>query len=103
MILYNLELLTILTGMAWFDLLGAHRWLLNKLGYQEWVDKNDLPIYWGWVACYFCTMSWFGIVIGLVYTAVTFDLISGATFILQNLVVARILDNLMGFDSMKAK
>jgi len=103
MTLYYLELLTIFTGMIWFDFLGAHRWLLEKLGYQAWMDKHDLPIYWGWVACYFCTMCWLGIISGSVYTLITLDWISGGTFIIQNAIVARILDSLMGYESMKAK
>lgn len=103
MILYYLEVLTILIGVIWFDFLGGHRWALQKLGYPVWSDKYDLPIYWGWLACYFCTMFWIGTIVASAYTIITLDWINGGTFAIQNLIIARVLDNLMGFDSMKSK
>lgn len=104
MTILKLELITILLGLIWFDWLGLHRKILNAFGKQPFDDFKPF-------SCYFCTMQWIGFIIIISYGIWSevnnvdfFEWIEVAFwFIVLNLVVSRILDNLLGYDSIKAK
>lgn len=89
--------------MIWFDYLGLHRRILKALGFQPWTTKAEMPWYWGWAACYFCTTFWIGIIVAIAWYLTSGDWKTVATFIGLHTIVARVLDNLLGFDSMKSK
>jgi len=98
----ELQLITTLILILWFDVFGLHRIILNLFGFESWLDKESLPKWIGWASCYFCTGFWLGIIITL--CSLPFISIREAiTLIILNTVITRILDNLLGFDSIKSK
>lgn len=96
MIYYEAQILLILTGIIWFDFIGMHRIILKWFGRNPWDELKPF-------SCYFCTLSWFGIMTAGIICAMNLEWITCCLFIIQNTVIAKILDSILGYDSLKSK
>ncbi len=96
MILFYLQILTTFIGILWFDVFGIHRKLLSFLGKKEWDDLKPFT-------CFFCLSNWIGVGLAIGYGFASQQWIEMGLFIVQNVVVTRILDVIFGYDSIKEK
>ena len=101
MTITTLQILVTFQVLIWFDWLQPHHFILRKIGFQKWTPKADLPFFWKWLGCYFCTSNWIGIVNALIYFSITLNWQLALTLIASNLIVSRLLDYLLGYQSFK--
>lgn len=102
MTIFQAQIITTFLVTIWFKHLGVHRMLLEILGYKAYTPKEDIKFIFRWVACYFCTSFWIGIVISLplFYYSTIEETIY---FILLNTTISGVLDTLLGYQSIKEK
>lgn len=101
MTITELQLIVTFQVLIWFDWLKLHNVIKLALGYQKWTPKEDMPKFWQWVGCYFCTSFWIGLLNAIVYFAFTLDWFSALLLIASNLIMSRLLDYLLGYQSFK--
>lgn len=97
----TLQILVTFQVLIWFDWLKPHHSILKRLGFQKWTPKADLPFFWRWLGCYFCTSFWIGVLNAIVYFSITFDWLNALLLIASNLIASRLLDYLLGYQSFK--
>jgi len=99
----ELQLTTTLILILWFDLFGLHNIILSWFGKEVWQIESHHKWYLQLFACYFCTGFWIGTIVSGIYFGLTYDWRTALTLLVLNFVITRILDNLLGFDSIKSK
>jgi len=97
----HLQILTTFAVLLWFDLFKVYRIILKMFGFERWTPKADLPKYLKWVACYFCTSFWIGVIASINYYTYTGDGKTALILIMSNTIASRILDYLLGYQSFK--
>lgn len=101
MTILQLQIVTTLTVILWFDVFGLHRIILGWFGKKPWEELKPF-------SCYFCTSFWLGIgyaigALSCMKTMGSIDWETLAFFIMLNTIISRILDSVLGYDTMKGK
>lgn len=97
-----MQIITTFAVILWFDLFKLNRVLLKAFGYLPWTQKTALPYYLRWIACYFCTSFWIGVIVALVYYFTTFEVVTPILLIMSNTILSRLFDYLLGYQSYKS-
>lgn len=97
----TLQIIVTLQVLIWFDWLKPHHFILQMLGYKKWTLKIELPFYLKWLVCYFCTSFWIGVVNSIVLFFNGYDGYLCLLLFASNLIVSRLLDYLLGYQSFK--
>lgn len=101
MTITTLQILVTFQVLIWFDWIKVQNILLKALGYEVWTKKKDLPFLLKWIACYFCTSFWIGVINAIVNYCLTGNLQLSLLLIMSNLIMSRLLDYLLGYQSFK--
>jgi len=101
MTIITLQIVTTFLVLIWFDTIALQNVILKLFGYQVWVKKSELPFLLKWVACYFCTSLWIGVVVAAVYYLNFGNIEISILLIMSNLIASRLLDHLLGYQSFK--
>ena len=97
----TLQIIVTTQVLIWFDWLKPHHLILHLLGYQKWTPKRDIFLLFRWLACYFCTSFWIGVANAAVVYQITSDFNLSLLLIASNLIMSRLLDYLLGYQSFK--
>jgi len=101
MTIITLQIVTTFLVLIWFDWIALQNVILKLFGYQVWVKKSELPFLLKWVACYFCTSFWIGVIVATVYYLNFGNIELSILLIMSNLIASRLLDHLLGYQSFK--
>lgn len=97
----TLQIIVTFQVLIWFDWVKPHHLIFYLLGYTKWVEKRSLPFYLQWLACYFCTSFWIGVANAVVFFCNGYDGYLCLLLFASNLIVSRLLDYLLGYQSFK--
>jgi hypothetical protein len=108
MTIITLQILTTFMVLCWFDGLRAlgintsiPNLLLALVGYKPWTKKKDLPWRYKWMACYFCTSFWIGVINASLVYFYTNNWRIAVLLIMSNTILSRLFDYLLGYQSFK--
>ena len=101
MTIITLQIVTTFLVLIWFDWIALQNVILKLFRYQVWVKKSELPFLLKWVACYFCTSLWIGVIVATVYYLNFGNIELSILLIMSNLIASRLLDHLLGYQSFK--
>src|SRR3989304_1338605 len=101
MTIITLQILVTFQVLIWFDWMKPHHFIMWCFGYPKWSTKKDLPFLLKWLGGYFCTSNWIGIINAGVFFCVTNDHSTALLLIASNLIISRLFDYLLGYQSFK--
>lgn len=100
MSILKLQIIATAITISWFEVFRMHKIILGWFNLNVWDDLKPF-------SCFFCTSVWLGVCVAIgsavaqYFNRGSIDIETLIYFIIGNFIVSRVLDSVIGYDSLK--